>query len=45
MSKHPELRKDIVETYLNRSAILTQMKRNDKAVETLYKAVAHIEEA
>jgi hypothetical protein len=45
VAKQPELIGDIIETYLNRSAILTLLKRHDKSVETLYKALAHIEKS
>jgi len=45
VAKQPELIGDIIETYLNRSAILTLLKRHDKSVETLYKSIAHIEKS
>ena len=43
-NNNPERIQDIGKTYLNRSAILTKMKRHDKAVITLNKAVQYIQD-
>ena len=42
MKNDPSIMVNLIETFLNRSAILSQMKRYDKAVETLKKALKQV---